>query len=214
MSQFVADRGVIYIVFGPKAVDQAEQSIKALRRHCPWPITAAGDYKPKGATQYIPINRGADDMAASARAAKTSLYVWSPYEQTLYLDADTRPQQSLEAGWGALDRGWDLAAAPSLDPEFERLGADERGRLILTLGAGYPVPLNSGVMFFRRSDRLASFWREWAAEWGRYRGRDQGAMLLALERAKPRVWLLGQPWNDRPDSAGAIIAHYFGAAAE
>jgi len=213
MPSFVHDRGVVYVVFGPRAADQAEQSIKALKLHSPWPIAVVGDQEPKGASRYIPVDRFGD-MGVSARAAKVRLYDWSPYEQTLYLDADTRPKQSLEAGWAALDRGWDLAAAPSLDPAFDRLGTDEKGGLILVLGARYPVPLNSGVMFFGRSDRLACFWREWATEWERYRGRDQGAMLLALQRTKPRVWLLGQPWNDRHSNAEAIIAHYFGAARE
>lgn len=212
MPSFVRDRGIVYIVFGPRAADQAEQSIRALRPHNPWPIIVVGDQEPEGATRYIPVDRSGT-MGESARATKVRLYAWSPYEQTLYLDADTRPRQSLDAGWAALDRGWDLAAAPSLDPAFGRLGADERGRLVMTLGARYAVPLNSGVIFFRRSDRLASFWRDWAAEWERYRGRDQGAMLLALQRTKPRVWLLGQPWNDRHDNTEAIVAHYFGAAA-
>lgn len=212
---FVADRGVVYIVYGLRAKDGAEQSIKALRRHCPFPITALGDQKPKGATHLIPVERiPGGDAGESARAVKVGLYAWSPYKHTLYLDADTRPKESLDMGWAALRVGWDLAAAPSWDAGFELLGADERGRLILTLGARFPIPLNSGVMFFGRSDRLACFWQAWAEEWARYRGRDQGAMLLALQRAKPKTLVLGRPWNARHTANDAIIEHYFGRAVE
>jgi hypothetical protein len=214
MPNFVDDRGVIYIVYGLRAKDEAEQSIRALRAHCPWPITAIGDHKPKGATHHIPVGRVPGGAPVSARAVKVNLYAYSPYAHTLYLDADTRPKESLDAGWAALEAGWDLAIAPSWDPGFSLLGTDERGRLILTLGARYPLPLNSGVMFFGRSDRNAQFWRAWAEEWRRYRGQDQGALLLALQRAKPRVLVLGRQWNIRHTAKDAIIEHYFGRSAE
>ena len=214
MANFVDSRGVLYVVFGLRAKDEAEQSIKALKLHCPWPVHVVGDQKPKGATEFIQVDRIDGDPIVSSRAAKTSMYAWSRFESTLYLDADTRPRGDLSFGWTALDRGWDLALAPSWDPSFERLLRDEVGATIIEIGSRYPLPLNSGVIFFRRSDRASHFFKTWMEEWRRWRGRDQGALLRAICRGKPRLLVLGRSWNTYHNKTDALVAHYFGRAEE
>jgi hypothetical protein len=79
----------------------------------------------------------------------------------------------------------------------------------LTLGCWpcWPLQLQGGVMFFRRSKAVERFFKAWREEWLVYEDQDQGALLRALARARLKVWLLGRPWN-----GGAVVGHLFGRA--
>ena len=71
----------------------------------------------------------------------------------------------------------------------------------------FPLMLNTGVMWFRRSERLDRFSQEWRREWRRFKRHDQGALLRALEKCPVRLWLLGRDYN-----GGEIVEHRFGKA--
>lgn len=182
---------------------EATASIRSLRRHHDWPLAIIGD--------GVEDERRIDwpDRGYPGRWAKVNLLGLSPYDHTLFLDADTRVRGRLDVGFQALADGWDLVMVPSkpqsqplhsLTEEDRRLTQDE-------VGDDWPLMLNTGVMWFGRSARMRNLFQRWKEEWLRFKGHDQGALLRALARCPVRLWLLGQAYN-----GGEVVEHLFGRA--
>lgn len=195
--------GVVYIAYGHNARTEAAHSIRTLRRHHDWPVTVIGE--PIPGTQHIPW-RG---FGKPGRWAKVNLLDLSPFEWTLYLDADTRVRGDLSTGFDVLAAGWELAMVPSKrEPRpLDILATDEREITLSELGDCWPVMINSGVMWFRRTARTTRLWQTWSEEWQRFKQHDQGALLRALNRSPVALWLLGRPFN-----GGEVVEHLFGRA--
>jgi len=201
----VAAVGVVYVAVGPHAVKEATESIRTLRQYHDWPVAVIGDEI--GGTDHIDC----PDEGLPGRWPKVNLMRLSPFASTLYLDADTRIHGKLDVGFRFLADGWDLVIVPSeiQKQPLHHLDANERDATLLEIGDGFPLMLNTGVMWFRRSERLERFSGEWRLQWRRFRRHDQGALLRALEKCPVRLWLLGYDFNSR---GGAVIDHLFGSA--
>lgn len=187
-------RGVAYIAFGDKAQAEAEKSIETLKNYHSWPITMA------------PMNKARTDVQKS-RLAKVTLLNWSPYQDTLYLDADTRIRGPLDAGFQILDDGWDMAMVPSTNQGEDwlwHIGKEERQETY-NYYEFQTVQLQAGMMFVRKNKATEALFARWSDEWERYADQDQGALLRALRESPVRIFLLGRPWN-----GGALINHLFG----
>jgi hypothetical protein len=134
----------------------------------------------------------------------------SPYELTLYIDADTRVNGSVTAGFELLESGFDMAIAPSVNQGGTSLmwhiGSDDRRATLDAIGNPLPLQLQAGVMFFNRLT-CAPLFRAWREEWLKFENQDQGALLRALHRCPVKIALLGRDWND-----GKLIEHHFGRA--
>jgi len=195
---------VVYVAYGPNAVEEATESIRTLRQHHDWPVAVIGD-EIEG-TDHIDC----PDEGLPGRWAKVNLLNLSPFEQTLFLDADTRIHGKLDIGFRILADGWDLVVVPSemQGQPLHHLDAGERDVTLAEIGDGFPLMLNTGVSWFRRSKRSKRFSQEWRREWRRFKQHDQGALLRALEKYPVRLWLLGRDYN-----GGEIIEHRFGKAA-
>lgn len=185
--------GVVYIAVGDAARNEYERSRNAIN------------------LEHVVLTNKIDGLnnVQSSRWHKTSLYEQSPFEHTLYLDADTRVKGDISVGLKALRAGWDMVIVPSSNQGKDFLwhvGADERERTQGELG--YPaLQLQGGVFWFRRNERVQRFFALWRQEWRRWQGQDQAALLRALQRQPLKIWLLGLPFN-----GGAVIGHLFGRA--
>jgi hypothetical protein len=153
-----------------------------------------------------------DKPGPGARWAKLNLDQLSPYEYTLYIDADTRVHGNVTVGFDILADGWDLAIAPSHRQGCDCLGhllADDRQRTFETVGCQEPLNLQAGVFFFRKGEPVHKLFKVWRACWSAFEDQDQGALLRALARAPVRAWMLSNEWNGQ---RGKIVEHRFGAA--
>lgn len=200
-------RGVIYIAYGPQAVAEAQMSIASLRKwHQALPVLVVGD-PVAGADQVLEMER----QDAGGRAAKVRLDQISPFESTLYIDADTRLRGDISLGFDIIEDGWDLAVVPSTQQRHDLLwhiDPDERQATLVELGIE-PLQLQAGVLFFGRSARVSALFERWRSEWARWEDQDQGALLRAIYTDPPRIWLLGRPYN-----GGSLVSHLFGKARE
>ena len=79
--------------------------------------------------------------------------------------------------------------------------------MLVELGNCWPLMLNTGVMWFRRTPRTERLWQTWREEWLRFQEHDQGALLRALGPTPVALWLLGRPFN-----GGEVVEHLFGRA--
>jgi hypothetical protein len=197
--------GVVYVAYGEKAHLEACLSVRSLRNHHDWPVAVISDRQPENG-KWLNVPDGSGGLAG--RWAKVHLDQLTPFDRTLFLDADTRVYGDLSVGFAALDRGWDLVmvASPAQgDDAFMLLRERERQATAVELARG-TLQLNTGVMWFRKSERLGDLFDEWRAEWSRWKHRDQGALLRAMQRVPVKLFLLGWPFN-----GGAVVAHRFGA---
>jgi hypothetical protein len=183
----------------------AAQSIQSLHQFHDWPVVVIGD-QVDGA-KHIPFPR----VDAGGRWAKLNLTNLSPFEYTLYIDADTLVRGDLSAGFDILSDGWDAAIVPSQQqgPELLWHVTVEERQATLNELEYEPLQLQGGMMFYQNNEAMSRFFSAWRFEWLRWRGADQGALLRALAQCPLRLWLLGYPWNS---GVGTIVSHHFGRA--
>jgi hypothetical protein len=207
------NRGAVMIAYGRPAVDQARLAIETLHRlHPTLPALLVGDSGAAALGREMGVEHFLSDRRdRGGRWQKVRLDQFSTFDQTLYLDADTRVLRHLDAGFGVLDDGWDLAIAPSSCQGQMMLWhvGDEEKRETIECWPCRPLQLQGGVFFFRRSKAVSRFFRRWREEWHRWEDQDQGALLRAYRAAGVKVWLLGRPWN-----GGSVVNHLFGMAQE
>lgn len=191
----MASRGAVFIATNPHSRREAEAAIKALRMNNELRVATLADRI-----------AGLDDMQSS-RWLKINMDLFSPFDHTLYMDADTRAFGPLDDGFGMLDDGWDMAIAPSANQGGDCLwhvGEYEAQATFKELGY-LPLQLQAGIMFFAKNERTRAFFDRWRYEWRFYCDQDQAALLRALSYVPLKIWLLGRPWN-----GGALVAHHFG----
>lgn len=194
--------GVVYVCYGENARSEAAMSIRALRTWQPVMSVSVISATPLGGAKHIPF----DDPRFGARWAKLNLDTLSPYDQTLYLDADTRPRASLQPLFAPLEAGYDLVLAPSTQQGDKALWHVETTEREATFDAfGFtPVQLQAGVMAFRKSEAITALFAAWRDEWRG--GQDQAALLRALHRVPVRIWLISSTLSDQ------LVLHLFGKA--
>jgi len=199
--------GVLYVAFGPSARSEATASIKKLPAGLP--VCVIGD-EPLIGNDMCHV--GFDRPGPGARRAKLNADRLTPWEHTLYLDADTRPAGDISTGFDMLADGWELVLAHSGRQGYDVLGnvpSAERRLTFGELGNPEPLGLQAGVIFFRKCPAISDLFAAWREEWERYRDQDQAALLRALARCPAHIWVLGLPWNSEH---GEIIEHKFGRA--
>ena len=195
-------RGVVYIAYGLRAQQETAEAVRILKMHNDLSVAVIGE-RVTG-LQHIPF-ASKDNIG---RWAKVNLDRLSPFEQTLYLDADTRVHGDIGAGFEILGDGWDVVICPSTKQGTELLWHIDESERKATLGElREPVQLQGGAIFWQRNERTAKLFEEWRREWLRWQGQDQGALVRALHRTPVRLWLLDNDWN-----GGALIEHRYGAA--
>ena len=152
-------------------------------------------------------------IVQQAHLAKTRVFEWSPYDYTLLLDADTRVMGDLSFGFLLLEAGWDIVMVPSLPPRENlvlwHLSPKEKEHTINSLGNWGHIMLNTGVLFFRKSEAVQRLFTAWEHEWNLFKGPDQGAFLRALRQHPVKIFLLSQAYNS---AKGSIVKHLFGRA--
>lgn len=193
-------RGIIYIAYGDKAISEFIKSSETMRQVCNHPIVVISDKNVAGQKTIV------FDSEPTGRWAKLNADCLSPFDLTLYLDADTRVRQPIDAGFEMIADGWDLAITPSQQQGPELLwhvGEDDKEYTLDTLGFD-ALQLQGGLFFFRKSRKVKRFFTRWRIEWLKYKNQDQGALLRALYANPAKVWLLGHCWN-----GGAIVEHTF-----
>lgn len=199
-------RGVVYVAYGENARRECGYSVESLRRTGnKYDVSAICD-KPIAGVGHVHMA----ERDVGGRWAKLNLDLLSPYNETLYLDADTRILGRLDAGFEILADGWELVIAPSFlqgDEKLWHIGKDERLDTFTTWGTSDILQLQGGVFWFRKCETITRFFGAWRQEWERFGVNDQAALLRALWRVPVKVWLMGRDWN-----GGDIVAHYYGRA--
>ena len=218
-------RGVVYMVWGDKAVWAAGQSIASLWKIEPTiPVLAVGDESVdvlkeelKGDKRLetklemtIDPFRGVEFLAGRI---KPYLYHLSPWQQTLYVDADTTFRGSPQVGFDLLER-WDfLVAETGGRTILQHMVGENEAKYTRGLfgGAQFILYHNSGMLFWKRNGRVEELLRLWGEEWQRFGAWDeQMALLRAIGRSKALVLTIPYTWNTNAPSQAKVLFHEFG----
>lgn len=229
--------GFIYIAFGKNAATVAGNSLASIRNTGnDFPATSIGDTPVKGTT-FIPwldhrpwTNDETDpDQRFRAGYIKPFLYNLSPYEYTLYLDADTEIKKNIMFGFDLL-KEYDICAFHhNTNPKYA-IGevytraqkfakkasfwdsvTDELRYTCDLLGPDTRI-VNSGVIFFRKNKLVKDFFQTWYKEWLIYKGWEEQLAFLRAENVCKglKIHPLSEEWNDKYLKISTIIWHTMG----
>ena len=218
--------GILYMAWGEKAATAVKRSVATLKRAgFSYPICVVGD-APVDGFQFIKwLDESPFDISQKknfqfrAGRIKPKLYDLSPFDFTLYLDADTEFVQDIQPGFEMLTE-CDIA----LTQEYLTVGElynkfmagweiniEERAQ---TIKEGIPADenfINSGVIFFRKSENNRKLFQEWHRQWMRFQQWDeQLALMRALQHSKSSRKYLSPAWNDPQPHEDTIIFHDYG----
>jgi hypothetical protein len=202
------NRGVIYCATGEAAyLESALISAMVLRQLNPaLPITLVCDQPLLSLDQYginlMPMMAIDHQNAFRSRNLKTCLAQLSPYQETLYLDADILPRQPLTQLWDYLDQG-DMAMVRDRQPTIADCDhiADDEKRYTLGQLPSHTPQYNSGVMLWRKSNLTQSLFQQWQAEWQRFQKHDQLALVRAIDFTSMAIVPLPINYNVSPIDA-------------
>ncbi|WP_439813979.1 hypothetical protein [Zavarzinia sp. CC-PAN008] len=174
--------GVVMIRLGRRAREEAALCRTSLERHHDWPVHTFD---------------GTDVDPVGARSIKTRLASLSPFDHTLYLDADTRCLGKLDLYRQALVAGWELVITATHDQGplwLGKLPPEDKAATDLT--APGVQAFRTGAFAFRKTPAVAALFEAWHEEWQRFHGFDRGALLRALVRAPVKLLPLDHRyWN-------------------
>jgi hypothetical protein len=220
--------GIIYMAFGDKAAQGVQKSIQSLRRiGSDIPVTVVGNTRVEGA-DFLEWKGGTPFDATQkknfqfrAGRVKPFLYGYTPYDLTLYIDADTEFIRDIMPGFQALEE-YDLAISEErllISGLYNKAQAgweiniQEQRQTLREIGKDERF-LNSGVIFFKKSEANAQLFQKWYTEWLRYQQWDeQLALTRALHQTQDlKLKRLSTDWNNphRNESRSLVIFHNYG----
>ena len=202
--------GVIYIATGKEFLREAIISATSLKVvHPELPVTVFTDQAVTAPCfdQVVTVERSPEHFD------HVRLMGQSPYERTLYLDADTYVCGDITGLFALLDR-FELAVAHdwTRNPDYAR-------ELLWEYTSKIPESFfqhQAGVVLFRRSPGLTRFFGDWLTYYERDQQLratsgsschvgDQAAFREALWRSEVALWVLPLEYNCNPATRGYLI---------
>ncbi|MBW4657728.1 MAG: hypothetical protein KME15_03575 [Drouetiella hepatica Uher 2000/2452] len=143
-----------------------------------------------------------DTHPFSSRQIKTCLNLLSPYQETLFLDADILPLQPICDLWNHLVYG-DFAMVTDRLPRValcDHVALEEKTYTLQRL-PGSTTHFNSGVMLWRDTLAVQTLFQQWHEEWRKFQKHDQLALVRALHKTQVPVIQLPKTYNVSPIDA-------------
>jgi hypothetical protein len=198
-------RGIIYIVVGKRYLQRAEISAYSLKKIMPdLPITLFSSNKASSPyfDNVILINEEIEN--SSFRSPKIPYFLRSPYDYTLFLDADTYICSEFYELFNLLNY-FDIAVAHDTF-RLHTMNDAALGDIIRQIPESYPM-FNTGVILFRNSTSIKSLFEKWLLTFedncdlirnsgGNYFG-DQTAFREAIYSSDVRIATLAPEYNCR-----------------
>jgi hypothetical protein len=213
--------------FGEAAAKGIRSSVASLhRKGIRLPVCVVGD-RPVPGMEFVewkgqsPFDASqAKNFQFRAGRVKPFLCELTPFERTLYIDADTEFMGNILPGFECLDQ-FDIALAEELlciGQLYNKplagweINIVERDATIRELGGDPKVKfLNSGVIFFRRNEAVKRLFQAWAKQWLRFQQWDEQLSLMrALHEYPVKYKALSVDWNHPHRHLARIIFHNYG----
>jgi hypothetical protein len=217
----IITKGIVYMSFGGRASRVVRRSYDSIiSTNVPIRAIVVGDTSALGMeysewkSEFSKYDEKGQFLAG---AIKPFLYNLSPFDYTLYLDADTTICGDIMPGFDFLENN-DISVANhynNLCIDTAR-NSSEKDETIKLLNSPVKIPfINSGVIFFKKSINTENLFKNWHTEWMKYCQWDE---QLALHRAihkcpETNVFYMPEIWNKKYKTPDTIIWHQMGSCA-
>ena len=220
--------GIIYMAFGDPAAREVRRSVSTMRRlGIDIPVTVVGTARVPG-TNFIewpgesPFLRTArNNFKFRAGRIKPRLFDLTPYDWTMYLDADTEfISADFVDGFSHLEHHDVVVTQETLllkqlyhkNNAGWELNIQERDATIAEIGGGDVPFWNTGVMFFNKTIAAGKLFSEWYMQWLRFQQWDEQLAFMRAAYLIPelRVCKLGVEWNAPHRELAKYIYHWYG----
>ncbi len=188
-------KGIMYIATGQRFRDLASRSASSARRVMPdLPVCLVTDQEPPLGGIWNRVEVRPQLESDARRLSKVVYLTASPFERTLFLDADTHVCADVCDIFRLLDR-FDVVGshAPLRLQRFER-------SIDASIPAAFPM-INGGVLGFRRTPEVLKFLETWAQHLREDPATgflpDQGHMRAALYASRLQIGVLTPEFNCR-----------------
>jgi hypothetical protein len=202
-------RGVVYVATGEKFIAEAiysAASVKAIHPDLSLTLFTDADTKPDLFDKVIPTN-----SIQHPFLTKVACMSQRVYDETLYLDTDTYVCGDLNGLFSILERfDWGTTVAPA---RFDWADSKLLGDILTPIPASFPQP-NTGVIVFRHSRHMESFFNIWVEQFRYYldqankRGvnhvNDQTPCREALYLSNLRIAAIPPEYNCRLQYPGQL----------
>jgi lipopolysaccharide biosynthesis glycosyltransferase len=179
-------RGLIYIVFGQKALNMAKISFKSFKQHNPQvPVTIFTDL-PDMAKDFDYIHEYSNEELLDIdclfkrtnkfSSLKVRFLKMSPYDQTLYLDADTFVKGDLDEIFTLLDT---YEFVVTLDSDKR---SDGKKMYNINLTSNDPTLVNCGVFAYKKTNIIEQFLDLWWSAFLEDTTKNEQGVLRSLLR--------------------------------
>ncbi|ELR23704.1 uncharacterized protein ACA1_073480 [Acanthamoeba castellanii str. Neff] len=196
-------QGVVLVATGPVYVEAAIRSARSVKEHC-------------GPDLPVHIWTDLPEVCAAAAGAFDSVerienphrrskvdHLWrTPFERTLFLDADTRVVADVRGLFSLLDR-FDLCMAHAHRRSHAKSATTSSSSSSSSPASASPPPvefpqLNSGVFLYRRSEGVVAFLKRWQEVFhAAALPKDQVTLRELLWTTDLRVYVLPPEYNVR-----------------
>jgi hypothetical protein len=136
-----------------------------------------------------------------SREAKTTLSLITPYENTLYLDADVFPVKPIPEICGFLE-GHDVAMVRDQKPTLGECNHIDPAEIAFTLTREGITPnsiqYNGGVILWRKNAATDLFFEQWHKEWSIFQKHDQAAQIRAIAKTGISIAEMPVEYNTPP----------------
>jgi len=210
--------GFVYVATDPDYTAMALESIRSLRRFWKGPIALFTDQNLTGQhldVDGVIVRRVPPAPGLASREIKLRLSSITPFEHSIYLDADTQVVAPVDE-LVALASRCTFAAALDIErdarKQLRRPGDAEELAITLRETSGVPF-YNGGVIAFDKRKARPLFIR-WLREWRRFRTFDQPALQRTLAATGirpttvPVLFNVLFPWYGQR-TGGVVIVHLF-----
>jgi hypothetical protein len=145
--------------------------------------------------------------AFTSRWIKTRFNEFTPYDETLFLDADILPLQPIAPLWDILNHS-DWAMATDRLPTIalcDHIAQPEKD-YTLQIVPGQARQYNGGVILWRRNNATDRLFQRWHQEWLRFQNQDQLALARAIYGTDLPIGTLPPTYNISPIDAAPLFA--------
>lgn len=214
------EKGVVYIAFGYLYLVMALFSVKTLKKKnnsLPVIVITNIDFDFKKLefwSESIDSVQLVNIDAKQNRKIKTNLFDFVPFNRVAFIDADTYILNDIKNAWKFLDY-FDLALRVNPTKQ-KKVGKGDQLVLDSHTYVRDLTHFNSGVLFFKKSDKTKYFFSLWSKYFKERKSPyDQVSLVDAIFKSQARVLPLIEDWNYFPDLSYycgkvevPIIVHY------